>query len=71
MVDGTGVGAGVAPYIARNGRDTDVRAISVKVSEKPSPVIKTDKGEFKILRDQLWYALSDWLARDSGCHAPA
>lgn len=70
MVDGTGVGASIAPYIARNGREHDARAISVKVSERPSPVIKTDKGDFKILRDQLWYALAYWLKNDNGAMLP-
>lgn len=70
MVDGTGVGAGVAPAMARRGRDDDVRAVSVKMSERPSPAIKTDKGEFKILRDQIFWALREWLRTDSGAMLP-
>lgn len=63
MVDGTGVGSGVAPSMVRKGRDDglDVRAISVKVSEKPSPVYKLDKGEFYLLRDQIYWLLREWL----------
>lgn len=70
MVDGTGVGAGVAPSMARKGRENDVRAVSVKLSEKPSPTIKTDKGEFKILRDQIYWALREWLRTDEGAMLP-
>jgi len=70
MVDGTGVGAGVAPSMARKGRKDDLRAVSVKMSEKPSPLIKTDKGEFKILRDQIYWALREWLRTDEGAMLP-
>ena len=77
MIDGTGVGAGVAPSMARRGRkddekgrSEDLRAISVKVASKPSPTIKTDKGEFKLLRDQIWWALREWLRTDAGAMLP-
>jgi hypothetical protein len=70
MVDGTGVGAGVAPSMARQGRKDDVRAISVKVSERPSPVIKSELGDFKILRDQIWWAMREWFKSDQAMIPP-
>ncbi len=57
-VHGTGVGAGVAPQMRRNG----CSAISVKVASKPTET--TELGEFKILRDQLWWACREWLRCD-------
>lgn len=69
-IDGTGVGAGVAPAMARNGRAHDVRAVNVKVSEKPTPYIKTERGEFQHLRDQLWWAVREWLRTDPAAMLP-
>ena len=72
MIDGTGVGSGVAPSMARKGRrdNQDVRAVSVKVSSKPSSVIKTEIGEFRALRDQLWWAVREWLRTDPKAALP-
>jgi hypothetical protein len=63
-VDGTGLGSGVAPYMMREG----CSANSVKVAEKPTE--KTDLGEFKILRDQLWWSCREWLRTDPGAMLP-
>lgn len=63
-VDGTGVGAGVAPHMQRAG----CSAISVKVAA--SPTEKTELGEFQILRDQLWWSCREWLRTDSGAVLP-
>jgi hypothetical protein len=63
-VDGTGVGAGVAPYINQKG----CQAISVKVATRPSE--ETELGEFKIMRDQLWWAVREWLRTDEGAMLP-
>lgn len=63
-VDGTGVGTGVAPYMQRKG----CSAISVKVAS--SPTEKTEMGEFKILRDQLAWAVREWLRADPGAMLP-
>ena len=63
-VDGTGVGAGVAPYMQRAG----VSAISVKVASKPTE--RTELGEFYILRDQLCWAVREWLRVDPGAMLP-
>ncbi len=72
FVDGTGVGSGVAPAMARKGRreNTDVRAVSVKVSNKPTSAIKTEIGEFRSLRDQLWWAVREWLRTDPTAMLP-
>ena len=70
MVDGTSVGSGVAPSMARLGKENNVRAISVKASERPSSVIKSDLGTFKIMRDQLWWAVREWLRCDPGAMLP-
>jgi len=63
-VDGTGVGAGVAPQMQRAG----VSAMSVKVASKPTE--RSELGEFKILRDQLMWAVREWLRTDSGAMLP-
>jgi hypothetical protein len=63
-VDATGVGAGVAPHMQRNG----CSALSVKVASKPTET--TELGEFYILRDQLWWACREWLRTDPGAMLP-
>lgn len=63
-VDATGVGAGVGPYMQRQG----CQAVPVKVAS--SPTLKTDLGEFQILRDQLWWSCREWLRTDPGAMLP-
>lgn len=63
-VDATGVGAGVAPHMQRNG----CSANSVKVASSPTDT--TEMGEFRILRDQLWWACREWLRADTGAMLP-
>ena len=63
-VDATGIGAGVAPHMQRN----NCSAHPVKVAS--SPTEKTELGEFKILRDQLWWACREWLRTDTGAMLP-
>jgi len=63
-VDGTGVGAGVAPHM----RNLGCSSISVKVASAPTQ--KTELGEFQILRDQLWWACREWLRTDPGAMLP-
>lgn len=78
MIDGMGIGGSVAPTIMRAGRQKgidrgenwDIRTVSVKVSEKPNNFIKTELGEFKIMRDQLWWALREWLRKDEAMLPP-
>jgi hypothetical protein len=60
-VDGTGVGAGVAPRMQRLG----VSAVSVKVAS--APTYKTENGDFFQMRDQLWWSAREWL-RDEPNH---
>jgi hypothetical protein len=61
MVDGTGLGAGVAPRMTRLGTE----AYSIKVAS--SPTYATEMGEFFMLRDQLWWSAREWL-RDEPNH---
>ncbi len=78
MIDGMGIGGSVAPTMMRTGRQKgvdrgeswDIRTVSVKVSEKPNNFIKTELGEFKIMRDQLWWALREWLRTDKTSMLP-
>jgi hypothetical protein len=70
MIDATGPGAGVAPAMSRRGRKDDVRAIGVKASERPSTLIKTEIGEFSMLRDQMWWAVREWLRTDPNAMLP-
>ena len=63
-VDATGVGAGVAPHMQRAG----CPAIAVKVAEKATE--ETELGKFYILRDQLWWAVREWLRSDSSAMLP-
>lgn len=63
-VDATGVGAGVAPQMQRNGSS----ATAVKVASKPTQT--TELGEFALLRDQLWWSAREWLRADPGSMLP-
>ena len=63
-VDATGIGAGVAPHMNRNG----CTASPVKVAS--SPTTTTELGEFYRLRDQLWWACREWLRTDPGAMLP-
>ena len=63
-VDATGIGAGVAPHMKTLG----CRANAVKVAA--SPTEKTELGEFKNLRSQLWWACREWLRTDTGAMLP-
>jgi len=63
-VDATGVGAGVAPAMQRQGRT----AIPIKVASSPTQT--TEQGEFQIMRDQLWWVCREWLRTDPGAMLP-
>lgn len=64
-VDGTGIGAGVAPYLQR---ESGLEAYSIKVGSAPTR--KVDEGEFFQLRDQLWWLAREWLRKDPGAMLP-
>lgn len=71
FVDATGVGAGVSPamvrWLLRNGQDG--RGVyPVHVAAAPSQTI--EEGEFALLRDQLWWAVREWLRTDPGAMLP-
>ena len=57
--DGTGVGAGAAPYLNQKG----VVSVSVKVGSSANQRL-SELGEFNRLRDELWWRVRDWLASD-------
>lgn len=65
FVDGTGVGAGVAPRMRRLGF---TKAESVMVAS--SPTYETELGKFFMLRDQLWWSTREWLRTDPGAMLP-
>ncbi len=60
----------MAPAMARMGRKDGVRAISIKLASGPTPFIKDEIGEFHQLRDQLWWALREWLRTDETAMLP-
>lgn len=63
-VDATGIGAGVAPHMQRQG----CSAVPIKVASAPTE--ETELGAFQILRDQLWWACREWLRTDPGAMLP-
>ncbi len=58
--------------MARMGRNNkeDIHAFPVKASASPSNIIKTELGEFRMLRDQLWWAMREWLRADPTAMLP-
>ena len=74
IVDSSSLGSNVAPSMVRLGRSeetpTVVYAVGVKAQEKPSLTIKCELGEFHHLRDQLWWAVREWLKNDPGAMLP-
>jgi len=74
-VDGTGIGAGVAPHmkdIFERDEGSGIEAVyanSVKVASKPTE--EADEGvEFVMLRDQLWWKCAQWLKTDQAMLPP-
>lgn len=68
-VDAIGVGAGVAPSLNRSG----CFAIPVKVSQRSKEIVYTDKNyeaECYLIRDQLMWAVREWLRTDPGAMLP-
>jgi hypothetical protein len=65
-VDANGYGAGVAPHMQRFGEG--VVATGIKVTWKPT--IKTELGDFKILRDEILWRVREWLRCDPGAMLP-
>lgn len=70
-VDATGVGSGVPPGMNRWWARHDysgAQAHAVKVAS--SPAGRVEEGEFKLLRDQLWWRVREWLRTDPGAMLP-
>lgn len=72
FIDATGYGSSVAPSMVRHGRadSNQIRAVSVKSADKPTPFITTELGSFSSLRDQLWWAMREWLRTDPNAMLP-
>jgi len=73
FIDANGVGAGTAPTLREELRRLKVKnygSVAVPVKTAESPTVKPDDGEFKILRDQLWWAVREWLKNDPGAMLP-
>jgi hypothetical protein len=70
IVDAQGIGSSVAPHMEDRGRAEKVRAVGLSVSEKPLGFIRTEIGEFFSLREQLWWAVREWLRTDVGSMLP-
>ena len=65
FVDTIGVGAGMPSLLSGCG----VAAVGVKSSERAT--IKDGGGRVQPLRDQLWWAVREWLRADPGAMLPA
>lgn len=64
-VDGNGLGAGVAPLMCR---DYKIDARSIKVQERATS--ESELGQFFSKRDEMAWALREWLRRDKGAMLP-
>lgn len=63
-VDASGIGIGVAPTMASDG--CSAHSIFVGTASKA----KTEMGEFGTIRDQIWWAVREWLQNDPGAMLP-
>jgi hypothetical protein len=63
-VDATGVGSSVAPQMQLSG----CVALGVKVAERPT--LKSELGDFRRKRDQLLWAVREWLRTDTSAMLP-
>lgn len=70
MVDALGVGAGVPGGILEKSRRVNptLKVYGVKVSRSPNVTIQ--EGEFGLMRDQLWWAMREWLRVDTSAMLP-
>jgi hypothetical protein len=73
-VDGTGVGAGVAPRMSRMQNMSIPHADKVMVASAPTmtplDADGQEMGSFYQLRDQLWWSTMLWLKNDPGAMLP-
>lgn len=67
LVDANGVGAGIAPHMRRLG----CNSYGIKVQESPTDTPdEKELGDFKIMRDQLWWKCREWLRTDTAMLPP-
>lgn len=71
QVDGTGVGAGVAPYMRRKGCPNSHRIMfGSSPKEDDIPESYKEMGTFRYMRDLAWWACREWLRTDPGAMLP-
>lgn len=75
VVDATGLGAGVAPYMRRKLGKAEGQIVGCKVAESATerPLAadgQTIMGDFGCMRDQLWWSMREWLRLDVGAMLP-
>lgn len=66
-VDGNGIGASVAPDMRRQGIR---QAAGIKTQQKPTKEPEELDAEFRIVRDQLAWAVREWLRTDPTAMLP-
>jgi hypothetical protein len=67
FVDANGVGAGVAPQVARRGV---AQVVPIKTQQRPTKEPADLGAEFRIMRDQLYWVLREWLRLDPAAMLP-
>lgn len=72
VIDATALGSAVAPSMVRKARAQGFTLVAhgVKASQSPTPGTKTEFGEFWMIRDQLWWAVREWLKSDWSAMLP-
>lgn len=72
QVDGTGVGAGVAPHMRRQPGTINANRIMFGSAPKADdiPAAFAEMGQFRYMRDLGWWALREWLRTDAGSMLP-
>jgi len=74
-IDASAYGSTIAPIMARTDRDQKtsreaIRVAGIKASEAPQAFVRVEWGEFYQLRDQLWWAVREWLRTDPQAMLP-
>lgn len=69
-IDGIGVGAGAVAEAKKVMATAKRGSLVNRVMVSESPTKKSDRGEFRSLRDQLWWAVREWLETDPAAMLP-
>lgn len=70
QVDGTGVGAGVSPYMRRKGCNAHRIMFASAPKQEDIPDSCKELGNFGILRDLAFWGCREWLKNDIGAMLP-